>query len=360
MRVASPPPTAPRVAIGPVNSAGQGFAWARCIERHLDAAAVCYMTTTAATERFGFDADVSVPLNGYAFASGWQRRQRRELKNFTHLLVESGRAPYGPRPWMTPVDELRDLQASGVAIGLLWHGSDIRIPSVHAAQEPESPFGPRGEYPPQHAAVLERNARRHRAMVEATDQPVFVSTPGLLDVPRATWLPVVVDVDRWAGAEPFTDDLPVVAYAPSNSPMKGDAGIDEQLIALERSGVIRYRRVAGIPAREMPALYREADVVLDQFRLGDYGVAACEAMAAGRVVVGHVGERVREHVQRATGAELPIVEATSRNVGATIRRLLEDREAARVTAAEGAAFVAAVHSGAQSAHVLAGFVRSTD
>ena len=69
------------------------------------------------------------------------------------------------------------------------------------------------------------------------------------------------------------------SFAPSNSALKGDPSIDAQLRGLEREGLIEYRRVEGIPYSNMPQLYRTADIVLDQFRLGDYGVSACEAMA---------------------------------------------------------------------------------
>lgn len=257
---------------------------------------------------------------------------------------------------MTPLDELRELQRHGVQPALLWHGSDIRIPSVHARIEPESPFAADGGYPRDRTAVLERNAREHRRLIHDSDLPVFVSTPGLLDVPRAQWLPVVVDPAPWNSPPPFEAAQPTVAYAPSNSPMKGDPSIDAQLADLEREGLIRYRRVQGVPRSEMPALYRGADIVLDQFRLGDYGVAACEAMAAGRVVVGHVSDQVRDHVRGRFRVELPIVESTFREVASTVRRLVADLDAAAESAASGRAFVARAHSGETSARVLERFL----
>lgn len=352
-------PDAPtRAYFAPANSAGQAFRWARAAERHLPGVgAVDLMATTSASDAYGFETDVAVPAGAFVFASGWRRRQRRELLGFSHALIESGRFAYGSVPFSTPRRVARRLRRDGVAVALLWHGSDIRLPSAHAAAEPDSPFGATGEYPPDSVAVLERNARAHRRLIDETDFPVYVSTPGLLDVPRSRWLPVVVEMDRWATDAPVLErERAVVAFVPSNSPMKAGATVDAQLAALEEEGLIEYRRLVGVPSASMPEVYRGADIVLDQFRLGDYGVAACEAMAAGRIVVGHVSDVVRARVAAETGIELPVVQSRAADLGAVIRGILADREYWRTRARAGVGFVSAVHDGRRSAAALSTFL----
>lgn len=359
MQVLTATPAPVGLLIAPANSAGQGRRWAQAATSFLPGvAAANLMTTNPRSELFAFPADVAVPENGYLFAHGWQRRQRRAiLDGFSHVLVESGRYLYGPVPWRSPAGVLHDLTRRGVKVALLWHGSDIRLPSAHASWEQDSPFGPRGHYPARSTAVLERNASDRRRMIDESDFISFVSTPGLLDVPRSRWLPVVVEPERWrSDAKPLTGRLPVVAYVPSNSAMKGDDSVDEQLMSIEREGLIRYRRLTDIPSNEMPGVYRSADIVLDQFRLGDYGVAACEAMAAGRVVIGHVHDDVRSAVKRISGRDLPIVESRFADVGAVIRGILADPAPAQRAAREGAGFVADVHSGRFSAAQLSEFL----
>ncbi|WP_372967388.1 glycosyltransferase [Microbacterium sp.] len=359
MRVAHAPSTPVRLLIAPTNSAGQAYRWARAVESSLSTVgAVNLMTTNARTARFSFPADVEVPDSGYLFAHGWQKRQREAIVGeFTHVLIESGRYVHGPVPWKSPTSAALDLAARGVGIGLLWHGSDIRVPSEHAAWEADSPFGPRGHYPTEATAVLEANAIDRGRMITDTDLPVFVSTPGLLSVPRARWLPVVVDPSYWRAPEPpLSAGVPVVAYVPSNSPMKGDSSIDIQLESLESEGLIRYRRLEGVPASEMPDVYRSADIVLDQFRLGDYGVAACEAMAAGRVVIGHVHDEVRARVVDLTGRDLPIVEARYDGVGEKVREILDDPEPWIALAKTGISFVDEIHDGRLSATQLSDFL----
>ncbi|WP_300267302.1 hypothetical protein [Microbacterium sp.] len=359
MQVAHAPDARVRLLVAPMNSAGQGYRWARAAEQNLiDVGAVSMMLTNPARDRYSFPVDVSVPESGFVFASRWQRRQRQVIiDDFSHVLLESGQYPFGSLPGRTPLQAVDELTREGKSVALLWHGSDIRVPSLHVEEEPDSPFGQRGGYPQASTAVLETNARARLRMVTETDLPVFVSTPGLLNVPRARWLPVVVDIERWGSdAAPLQQQVPTVAYVPSNSPMKGDPSIDVQLAGLESEGLIRYRRLENIPSRDMPKIYRSADIVLDQFRLGDYGVAACEALAAGRVVIGHVNERNRARVKETTGLELPIVEARFSDVAATVRRVVEDREAFAEHAAKGTSFARAVHSGAASAAALAEFL----
>lgn len=360
MVVATRPAGAVRLYIAPANSAGQAFRWARAAEENLrGVGAVNLMVTDAGSELYRFPADVRVPAMGFVFAAQWQRRQRAELlAGFTHMLLESGRFAYGSVPGSSPLRVAQHLADGGLDIALLWHGSDIRIPSRHAETEPESPFGPNGGYPQKATAVLERNARQRMRMIEDSDYPVFVSTPGLLDVPRSRWLPVVVEIERWTRNRPaFAQERPVVAYAPSSSLMKGSPAIDEELRGLEREGLITYRRVEAVPSDEMPSVYSRADIVLDQFRLGDYGVAACEAMAAGCTVVGHVAESVRETVRTLTGRELPIVESLLADVGSTVRRLVAEPEASRAMAEDGRRFVAEVHDGRHAARALADFLQ---
>ena len=90
--------------------------------------------------------------------------------------------------------------------------------------------------------------------------------------------------------------------------------------------------------------------------LGIYGVAACEAMASGRLVVSHVSAYVRDTVEAATGRRLPIVESTAADLEATLRAVVADPGAYREEAARGPGFVREVHDGRMSSLVLASFL----
>ncbi|MEO6200803.1 MAG: hypothetical protein ABIX44_06535 [Cryobacterium sp.] len=357
--VAVPPHTRVRLFIAPVNWAGQAWRWARAAEQNIDGVGAVTMAYRVGTE-FGHPTDLVVPATGYVLSSGWQRRQREAvLSGFTHVIIEAERHIFGRVYDQGVEQQVRELLRADVRVAFLCHGSDIRLPSRHAAENEDSPFsGALGEL----TARLEKQALENKALLDTMRLPIFVSTLGLLgDVPEATWLPVVVDPLPWAtDSVPLTRERPVVAHAPSRASMKGSELIDPVMRRLHERGLIEYVRIEGIPSAEMPAVYRNADVVLDQFRLGDYGVAACEALAAGRVVVGHVSADVRDRVKAETGRDLPIVEATAATLEAIISDLCENRERYKTIAMSGVDFVRGVHDGRRSADVLRPFLTNPE
>lgn len=361
--VAPPVPATPvRLFVGPANYAGQGYAWARVAERLPGVGAVDMTAEPAAG--FRFPTDQCVPATVYGASRRWQRGQKAYVERFTHVIIEAQRALLGTL-LATPAQpngafaEARMLLGRGTRVATLCHGSDIRVPSRHLAATPWSPFGDAGwDLVPQLEAITRAN-ERGLAELRAAGVPTFVSTPDLLlDQPEATWLPVVVDPQVWrTQAPPLERAVPLVVHAPSASALKGSALVEPVLQDLDRRGWITYRRVEGVPAAQMPALYRDADIVLDQFTLGIYGVAACEAMAAGRVVVSHVTEQVRTAAREARGLDMPVVEATPATLADVISAVLDDRAgAAERAATAGPRFVTDLHDGAASARVLAEFL----
>lgn len=349
-------PTAVRLLVAPTNSAGQGWAWARAAERLPGVGARAMQIDMRRFQNFA--ADQSVTRGEYRWSTRWQRAQRRAvLERATHVLLESASPLFGDPLRRDARAELRALQRAGIRVALLFHGSDIRSPARHRAHARWSPFGPGGW---DQTAALERVTAENAALVAEVDLPVFVSTPDLLrDVPAAQWLPVVVDVERWRTerAPLTTGQRPLVVHIPSRTIVKGTDLIDPVLRQLADEGLIDYRSITGLSNDEMVAAYGAADVVVDQLRIGTYGVAACEAMAAGRVVVSHVDEQVRGEVLARTGLELPVVEATADTLEAVIRGIVDGPAAARERAGLGPAFVRAVHDGGRSAEALRPFLR---
>jgi hypothetical protein len=303
---------------------------------------------------FSFPSDQTVPLAVYRWSRSWRTDQRSAITLFTHLLVESGRSLVSDTG-SAVVAELRASLVAGQKVALLFHGSDIRDPARHRIR-PWSPYAERSA----DSLTLATRARQNRRLVRRLGVPVFVSTPDLLDdIPDATWLPIVIDPDRWATARPALDrQRLVVAHAPTNARIKGSHLVEPVLRRLHDEGVIEYRRIERVAAAELPARYAEADVVLDQFRLGAYGVTAVEAMAAGRLVIGHVRSDVRQHIRAATGADVPILEADPSSLETALRTVAGDRSEGRRLIRAGEEYARAVHDGRLAAAALAGFLHS--
>ncbi|WP_223626594.1 glycosyltransferase [Microbacterium sp. EST19A] len=344
-----------RVLVAPLNFAGQGNAWARAISSHVPGAGAVNLTIEYPGD-LGFPTDRAVPHRVNRYSREWQVQESEHVvDSFTHVLVEAEAAIFGARFRKSPEKERDFFERHGLSPAYIAHGSDIRSPRRHREAEAFSPFLDDGSYFDRVQRRVDRNIR----FLRNSGRQVFLSTPDLIeDYPDGTWVPVVVDVERWAsGSEPpggqgASSGVPRVLHTPSRLAVKGTHLIRETVTGLSEQRIIAYSEISGVPSSQIQAEVLRSDIVLDQFRLGSYGVAACEAMAAGKVVVGHVSERVRSFVLNETGLDLPIVEATPATIEVVLTGLVSDAGRLAEIGAAGQVFARHVHDGRMSAAAL--------
>ena len=341
-------PCARRVLITPVNYSGQATAWARSLGAELPDLSA----RSAAIDvpgGFSFPADLIVPVATFHNDPDWQHRQFEAAAGATHVLIEAEEPLFGRLLGRSVEAQAEALRQRGVDVAFMAHGTDVRLPSRHVRSNPWSHFADTDIYVPR----LEALAARNIALLSRFGAPVFVSTPDLLrDLPDAQWCPVVIEPGRWHTAHRDAMSRPMrVAHAPSVGAVKGTELMMPVLERLASEGVIALDLVRGVPSAEMPEVFQRADVVIDQLRIGSYGVAACEAMAAGAVVVGHVSDAVRDLVSQHTGRALPIVEANPESIESALRGLAA-RDDLSGFRAQGLEFVREIHDGRRSAEVL--------
>lgn len=352
----TPPPPHPdvskhfRVLVGPVNYAGQGFQWSRALEVTGEVSAVNFVHVENNPLRYQVDYEARWRTSEHS--RKWQRGLLNALgTDFTHVLVEASVPLVGGAFKSDMIKQVRAMEQRGAKVALIAHGTEARLPSRHAAGEPWSHLvGDMWTDIPN----LERTVERNLRIIEDLNLPTFVATAGLLlDLPHAHFLGVIVDPAKWAtDSRALVRRTPLVVHAPTQSHVKGTTLIEPRLTRLIDSGVLKYRRIDGKANSEMPRILAEADILLDQFRIGDYGVAACEAMAAQRLVIGHVSDQVRLEVERHAGVPLPIVEANPENVDEVLEQVLADRPRFAQIAATGPEFVRSLHDGRFSQRVL--------
>src|SRR5699024_1545734 len=111
-------------------------------------------------------------------------------------------------------------------------------------------------------------------------------------------------------------------HVPSRSvpPIKGSSIIVPALRKLEGRGLIEAVLPASVSHSEMKSLVESVDIVVDQVLTGSYGVAAVEAMALGKVVVGNVSQFVQEVI----GSNVPIFSVDPRRFEHELTRLVID------------------------------------
>lgn len=204
------------------------------------------------------------------------------------------------------------------------HGSEARTPARHRATYPFSPFDDLLSAAVEWAKREEQSAKIH-AVLDRLPVRRFVTTPDMLDffVDDATWLPLAIGAGAFRAGRPlFSRERPVFLHAPSG-PVKVPGVRRRRPRAAPRRGSARVPPALG-RGPGSPAHLRDADVVIDHFMLGGSGVLAVQAMAAGRLVLGHVAE----HVRARYAEPLPILEADPTTLREVVLGIIADREAA--------------------------------
>ncbi|SHI72979.1 Glycosyltransferase involved in cell wall bisynthesis [Tessaracoccus bendigoensis DSM 12906] len=341
----------PRLRIGTANTGGQPQLWATSLMReHPEAIAESVWIYREGPLKFPVDETVTYQQ---WVSPAWQRNLMRKLENrVSHVLTESARASVGAHFGKFFYEETNYFRQQGIRQGLVFHGSDIRNPRRHTELEPDSPFVDASD---ELTAVLQKQVEAITPHVLAFDGPVYVTTNDLLDyLPGASWLPIVVDTGFWhSDVVPLTrDGAPIVFHVPSRGSMKGSDRVDEVCELLQSEGLIRYVRDEHLTRDQMRARMMDADIVIDQLRLGDYGITAVEAMSGGKLVIGHVADRVRERIP----GDVPIVEADAHTLEDVLRNLLTDPARAAEISEAGRGYVREWHDGTRSAEVLSGFM----
>ncbi len=122
-------------------------------------------------------------------------------------------------------------------------------------------------------------------------------------VPEATVIPPGIDLAAVTPSPPSGRRRPVVVHAPSSRRRKGT---DHVLRACEGLDV-ELRIVEGLHHEEALALYRDADIVVDQLNAGWYGLFAIECMALGKPVLTFLHDEAVRRTEEAYGVPVPVV-----------------------------------------------------
>ena len=258
-----------RVVHCPVNTAGVPWTNVQALRRRgIDAQLVVFNRYTLHPE-----ADRSLDLEG-----GLVRRQMAQWKALAELLPRTDLFHFTFGLTLVPQSlQFPILRAFGKRSVMHYLGSDIR-----------------GKPP-------EELAYGKKAGAE-----IVGSYDAIRWVPEATVIPPGIDLTAVTPSPPSGRRRPVVVHAPSSRRRKGT---DHVLRACEGLDV-ELRIVEGVHHQEALALYRDADIVVDQLNAGWYGLFAIECMALGKPVLTFLHDEAVRRTEDAYGVQVPIVNTT--------------------------------------------------
>jgi glycosyltransferase involved in cell wall biosynthesis len=158
-------------------------------------------------------------------------------------------------------------------------------------------------------------------------------------VPEARVVPPGLDLGAIEPSPPTDRERPVVVHAPSNRRRKGTAQLLRSLEGLD----VELEVIERLDHREAFERYRRADIVIDQLRVGWYGVFAIEAMALGKPVLAFLHADAVHRTEEAYNIEVPIVSVTAETLRPRLQQLLEAPDERRRLGTAGRAYVERVH-----------------
>jgi hypothetical protein len=158
-----------------------------------------------------------------------------------------------------------------------------------------------------------------RSLVDAvvvTDPELETYVPGAHTIQRA------IDLDAWqyVGIE-ASQSRPLVIHAPSRKGVKGTSHVISAVRDLRKEGLdFDFQLIQGTPQDQVKAIYRRADIVIDQLRIGWYGVLAVEGMALGKAVISYIRDDLIESID----GPPPVQIANPDTIKEKLRHLIQD------------------------------------
>jgi glycosyltransferase involved in cell wall biosynthesis len=147
----------------------------------------------------------------------------------------------------------------------------------------------------------------------------------IAQVPTAEFLPYVALPIHLPEARPKPRRaIPRIVHAPSNRSIKGTEFLLAASEALQAAHPHELQLLDRLPRDRALEVYAQADILVDQLRLGWYGAVAVEAMARGVPVVAYLNEEDLARIPRSMREEMPIVNASPETLPSALARLLKD------------------------------------
>ena len=156
---------------------------------------------------------------------------------------------------------------------------------------------------------------------------VFYLNPELGHVvPEGQFLPYAsVEIEKFDVKLPATEGRPRIVHAPSDGSIKGTSMILDALQQLKSRYDFDLILVEKKTHAEALALYRSADIAIDQVLAGWYGGFAVEMMAMGKPVACYIREQDMKFVPPAMRDDMPILQIDPGRLVDDLAAILERR-----------------------------------
>ncbi len=256
-------------------------------------------------------------------------------------------------PYKLDIKYLRALRKPKV---ITFWGSDVRIPEIESAHNPY--FARRG---PSYEYEASENYAHSRATQSYYARRGFTCVVGsetvspyiLKDLfPHFHLIRSCVDTNSIQPRYPHAyTRRPLVVHSPSAPIAKGTPAVLRAIATLKETSHLdfEFTLVQNMPHEEALNYIGSADIFLDQFLLGGYGVAAVEAMAMGKPTVCYISPAMAALFP----PDLPVVQATQDNLADILAALIRNGQTRHELGLRSRAYAEQYHDAQKVARQLA-------
>lgn len=153
-------------------------------------------------------------------------------------------------------------------------------------------------------------------------------------------VPLRIDpYDIAVSEQTYKNEKITIVHAPTNRQLKGSDYIEDAIHDLQQEIDINYVRVENMKRKEAFDIYQNADIIIDQIRIGTYGVFAIEGMAMAKPVITYL----MPSMELALPEELPIVSANKDTIKQKLKELISNEEARKSIGEKGRIYAETYH-----------------
>ena len=241
--------------------------------------------------------------------------------------------------------DLKLLKVFNKPVFIQWHGSDIRIPEVAMKGNPfYKHVYENGTYEYRNIENKNQSIERQQSFSDIHAIPIVY--PELsLNIQKDLFKRVILLRHR-IRLESITPNypnkekkIPFIVHVSSKEYAKGTDQLIIILEELSKKNSFEYKIITNQSREDVLKFVSECDIFLDQFIIGEYGLAAVEAMAMGKPVVSYI----RPEIQNLMPDDFPIVNTALNNLSETIKNLIDDAQLRNILGHKSREYVESYH-----------------
>lgn len=220
------------------------------------------------------------------------------------------------------LEDLKLLKALGKKIVFHFRGSEARLRSKAIEKNPYHFFDLKEEKIELLKFVWSENKQKEyvRHICELVDR-VYVN-----DEEIQTYVPIGKIIPRAFRARDFKPSLESqrrvrVLHAPNKRGIKGSEFVFAAVENLRKQNIdFEFVLVENMTHEQSLKAYEQADIVIDQLRIGWYGVLTVEAMSMGKPVLCYIREDLAHHL----GQDPPLMITNPERLAHDLKKIIED------------------------------------